>query len=210
MKKIILSFIALPALCSCVGVVNGVYEFGRVDFCADYFLKDYTNFFYYNEKDYARVYLASNEVKKGENIGALNGKTTTSYKFFEFANYEEPEFLVVEFVNRLGKKDATYLYASKDCGGVPDSLLANGKTDEYKVTINETKYIVFGDTFQPIEKNEESEAGKIDSISFYEVPNYPNWIFKENDDCRTLYYKEGIEKLDIDVIWLVADDVVHE
>lgn len=210
-KKIILSILSVVALSSCAGLTNGVKEFGNARFCGDYFLKDYTNFFFYNEKDYARVGLVSSEVKTGEYVSALNGKDGYSYKFFEFANYEQKEYLVVNFVNKTKKINKTYLYASKDSKSVMTSFLEIDRSENNKIVINNTNYIKFGDTFQPVSDMKGNEVGKIDNISFYSLENYSGWVYKENDaQYKTLYFKEDIDILDINLIWLVADNVVHE
>ena len=205
-RKTILPLLATLALSSCSGLLNKTNEFGDARFTADYFLRDYVDFFFYKDRDYVLVGEASKKVTKGECVSLLNGKKGNSYRFYEFSGHKTTDYLVVNFHNKRNKTDKDYVYASKESKTI-DSTFINFPFNS-KITFENNVYVYFGETCQPLSKG--NEVGILDSKTYYTVSGYSNWIFANNDEFGELYYKEGINYLDVDIVWLVRDIVVHE
>ena len=207
-KKLILSSIVVPALCSCSELVNGIKEFGDARVTADYFLKDYTDFFFYKDKDYVCVAHTSSNVVKGEYVSAINGKKSNSYRFYTFANYDEPNYLVVNYYNKISKVDEDYFYASIDAPAIPFEFLSFPyKTqDPESFVMNSNRYVYYDESVQNIEKGE--EVLKKDGASYYLVKDYPNWIMKPTENTIKLYYSMNMATFDVNMAWLAKDITV--
>lgn len=209
MKKKSLLLIACAPLClsSCY-IFNGVKEFGDARVTADYFLKDYTDFFYYGEKDYVCVARASDKVIKGDYVSAINGKRCTSYRFYSFGNYEQSDYLVVNKYNKVFKINEDYIYASKDAPGIPFEFLffPYKIQDPEWVTVGSNLYICYGESFQFIEKGE--EVLKNDYGTYCSVKDYENWIMKSTENTTKLYYLDNMPTFDVNIAWLVKEITV--
>lgn len=207
-NKILLSLLVLPTLCSCSSLFNGVKEFGEARVTADYFLKDYSDFFYYGDKDYVCVAHASSQVTKGEYLSALNGKRCNSYRFYSFGNYDQPDYLVVNKYNKLKKIDEDFFYASKDAPEIPFSYLffPYKIQDPETVHIGSDWYIYYDESVQNIEKGD-LVLNKND-VSYYSVKNYPNWIMKPEEKITKLYYLVNMPTFNVDMAWFAKDITV--
>ena len=204
-KKFILSLIIAPLLCSCAGLFNGIKEFGDATITADYFFKDYSDFFFYKDRDFVCVAHSSSSVKRGECVSALNGKQGNTYRFFSFANYEESQYLVVNKYNKLKKIDEDYFYASKDAPDIPLEYLSFPYEiqDRETVSIDSKLYIYYDESVQPIEKGEAVVAknGK----TYYFVKDYSNWIMKTEGEITKLFYFINMPTFEVHMSWLAKD-----
>lgn len=207
-KRKILPLFIVPCLCSCAGLFNGVKEFGDARVTADYFLKDYSDFFYYAEKDYVCVAHASSSVKRGEYVSAINGKKGNSYRFFTFGNYEEKEYLVVNRYNKIRKIDEDYFYASKDAPSIPLEFIffPYEIQDRGTVLIDKKAYMYYDESFQFIEKGEEVRANNRKLYNF--VKDHPDWIMRTEDEVTKLYFYMNMPTFDVDMAWYVKDITV--
>lgn len=209
MKARKILFVTCSSIClSGCYIFNGVKEFGDARVTADYFLKDYTDFFSYAGKDYVCVARCSSKVTKGEYVSAINGKRCTSYRFYSFANYDETDYLVVNNYNKVFKKNEDYFYASKDAPAIPFEFLLFPYEiqDPETVTVGSNWYIFYDESVQNIEKG--TEVLNHNGTIYYEVKDYPNWIMTIKGDVTKLFYLENIETFDVDMAWFAKDITV--
>lgn len=200
MKKNFFLLLMIFPLTSC----SSTKEFGEARFTADYFLKDYVDFFYYKDKDYVLVEEVSSQVQIGEKVSLLKGKHMKIYTFFEFNNYEQSEYLVVNYYSKKDKSSINYLYASKDAPDVPIEFL-NIKNKE-EISIENVTFVKYGTSYQPIELDGNYYE------DYYRIKDHCNWICTINDDnSKNFYYnKNSLSHLDIDIVWNIRDIVIHE
>ena len=117
---------------SCASLTNHIKEFGEARITADYFFKDYSDFFYYFDKDYVCVTQCSSKVIKGDYVSAINGKKGNSYRFYTFANYDEKEYL----------KDGDFVLM--DCGAYFDGGFATDITRTFhKGELSDEQKMIF-------------------------------------------------------------------
>lgn len=210
-------FVLLSSICLLTSC-NGVKEFGDARVCADYFFRNYVDFYSVGGTDYVEVGVASDEIKKGEYISAITGKFFMTYRFYELEE-KHPGILLVNSYSKIRKINKYEIYASKEANTVPINMLKyfpgnyeNGKKAD-AIEIKGENYVFYGSTFQTIKKG--NEFGKIEDTIYYEVADYPLWICRDQIDHKEhtvgLFYNiNKITELDIDMTWAIHDLVIHE